>query len=216
VDYTRINYSGFAWASYAWHCVNYAAAHDNLTLYDKLSASAPCLNEADYMRLVNLAAAIVLTSQGIPFLMLGIDMMRSKKCEHNSYNLPDEINQIDWSQKCRYQQVFNYHKGLIALRKAHPAFRMVEAEEIRKNLEFYQTPDWVITFSINNHANEDPWSRIFVAYNAGINQETISLPQAGTWHVAVDENRAGNVSITSFTDSSAVIPSRSALVLYLE
>ena len=174
IDYTKVNYSGFAWAGYAWHCINYAAAHDNLALYDKLKVSRPDLQELDYIKMANLAGAIVLTAQGIPFFMLGTEMMRSKKGENNSYNLPDEINQIDWSLKSRYQQVFNYHKGLIALRKAHPAFRMVLPDEIRKNLVFYPTPDWVIAFSLNDHANGDPWKTIFVVFNAGIGPESVA------------------------------------------
>jgi pullulanase len=214
VDYKKVNYTGFAWASYPWHCVNYAASHDNLTLYDKLKISRPDLEEADYMRLVNLAAAIVLTSQGIPFLMLGTDMMRSKKGEHNSYNLPDDINQIDWSLKFRYQQVFNYHKGLILLRKEHPAFRMVLPDEIRKNLIFYSTPDWVITFSLGNHANNDDWNTIFVAFNAGMNIETVALPYEAQWNVVADENKAGLDILRTITGNSVELPARSAMVLY--
>ncbi len=215
VDYTKVNYSGFAWASYAWHCVNYTASHDNLTLYDKLMASRPDLGETDYIRLVNLAAAIVLTSQGTPFFMLGTDMMRSKKGEHNSYNAPDEINRIDWSDKMKYQKVFSYHKGLIALRKSHPAFRMVLAEEIRRNLIFYPGKDWVITFSLNNHANKDPWETIFVAYNAGIAPETVALPQNGCWQAVVDHQHAGLTTLSIYQGDSVTVPERSAMVLYL-
>jgi len=215
IDYSKVNYSGYAWAAYPWHCVNYTASHDNLTLYDKLVASRPDLNEADYIRLVNLAAAIVLTSQGIPFFLLGTDMMRSKKGEHNSYNLPDEINQIDWSLKYRYQQVFNYHKGLINLRKAHPAFRMVQAEEIRRNLVFYPCPEHAVAFSLNNYANNDPWKTIFVAYNAGTQPQEFSLPQNGYWNVVVDENTAGLKPLYGFDGGSVVVPAISAMVLYL-
>ncbi len=216
IDYSKVNYSSFAWASYAWHCVNYAASHDNLTLYDKLVASRPDLSEEDHIRLVKLAAAIVLTSQGIPFFLLGTDMMRSKKGNHNSYNAPDEINQIDWSLKSKYYNVFNYHKGLIALRKAHPAFCMYQSEEIRRNIIFHPCPDWVIAFSINNYANNDQWRAIFVVYNAGIGPETLSLPEEGLWHVVVDENTAGNKPVASFTGKEVTVAARSAKVLYMD
>ncbi len=215
IDYTKVNYSGYAWAAYPWHCVNYAASHDNLTLYDKLLASRPDLKEADYIRLVNLSSAIVITSQGIPFFMLGTDTMRTKKGEHNSYNLPDEINQIDWSLKHRYQQVFNYHKGLITLRKSHPAFRMIQAEEIRRNLVFYPCPDNAIAFSLNNYAHHDSWKTIFVAYNAGINPQGLTLPQNGIWNIVVDENTAGIKPISAFTGNTIDVPAMSAMVLYL-
>ena len=215
IDYSKVNYSGYAWAAYPWHCVNYAASHDNLTLYDKLMASRPDLKESDYIRLVNLAAAIVLTSQGIPFFMLGTDMMRTKNGEHNSYNLPDEINQIDWSLKHRYQQVFNYHKGLINLRKGHPAFRMIQAEEIRKNLTFYSCPEYTVAFSLNNYAFQDSWKTIFVAYNAGFHQQSFSLPQTGHWNVVVDENTAGLNTLYDFKGDTVDVPAMSAMVIYL-
>lgn len=216
IDYTKVNYTGHPWASYPWHCVNYVASHDNLTLYDKLMASRPDLSYSEHCRLVNLANAIVLTSQGIPFLMLGIDMMRSKKGEHNSYNLPDDINQIDWSAKFKNQQVFNYHKGLISLRKAHPAFRMISSEEVRRNITFYPTPDWLISFSINNFANNDSWKTIFVAYNAGIYNETIDLPKYGEWVVVAEDQQAGTEPIRSFTGNKVEVRYRSATVLYLD
>ena len=214
IDYTRINYNGFAWASYAWHCVNYAAAHDNLTLYDKLLQSRPDLGEQEYKKLTNLASAIVLTSQGIPFLMLGIDMMRSKKGEHNSYNAPDAVNQIDWSNKTKYRDVFLYHQGLIRLRKAHPAFRMVSAEEIRRNLNFITTNENMIAFTLNHNANDDPWRTILVVLNAGTNPETLELPTRGEWHVVADEHRAGNEILFSINDPVVTVASRSALILY--
>lgn len=215
IDYAKVNYSSYPWASYPWHCVNYTASHDNLTLYDKLLASRPDLKETDFIRLTNFAAAIVLTSQGIPFFTLGTDMMRTKKGEHNSYNLPDEINQIDWSLKCRYQQVFNYHKGLITLRKAHPAFRMIQSEEIRKNLVFYPCPDHVIAFSLNNYAYHDSWKTIFVVYNAGVYSHSVALPENGHWNIVVDENRAGIETISAFTGDTVDVPGMSAMVLYV-
>lgn len=214
IDYSRVNYSGFAWAGSAWHCVNYAASHDNLTLYDKLLASRPDLSEWEHVRLVNLAAAIVLTSQGIPFLMLGTDMMRSKKGDHNSYKSPDSINQIDWTLKSRYYHVFNYHKGLIALRKAHPAFQMANADDIRRNLTFCHCPEWMIAFYIDNHANNDPWETVFVVYNAGVHPESINLPKEGPWHVVVNENKAGLDNLETITGHNVTVPARSAMVLY--
>ena len=216
IDYTKVNYSGHPWASYSWHCVNYVASHDNLTLYDKLIASRPDLSKDEHARLVNFASSVILTSQGIPFLMLGIDMMRSKKGEHNSYNLPDEINQIDWSLKYENQQVFNYHKGLIELRKAHPAFRMVSSEEIRRNIRFYPSSDWVVSFSINNYANNDTWKTIFVAYNAGNHNEIVYLPKNSNWTVVVDDLHAGTEPVRQFKDNKVELKYRSTTVLYLD
>lgn len=214
IDYTRVNYSGYAWAGYAWHCVNYVSAHDNLTLYDKFLASRPDLGDEDYRRLVNLSNAIVLTSQGIPFLMAGVEFMRSKKGNHNSYNAPDEINWLDWSMKARYRDVFDYHRGLIALRKAHPAFRMVLAEEIRRCLKFLPSAECMIAFVLMNHANQDPWKTIVVAYNAGTGQETLNLPASGDWYVAVNGEKAGMADLAVVSGPQAIVEPRSALVLY--
>lgn len=214
IDYTKIIYSGSAWANSPCQCINYAASHDNLTLYDKLLASRPDLSQAEHMRLINLAAAIVMTCQGIPFLMLGTDMMRTKKGNYNSYNAPDEINQIDWNLKSQYYHVFNYHKGLIMLRKKHPAFRMATAELIRQNLTFYNTSQWLIAFSLNNHANNDAWKTIFVVYNAGTSPESISLPFDGAWHIVVDDNNAGTDILGTINGNNITVPARSAMVLY--
>lgn len=214
IDYSRIIYNSFAWAGHAWHCVNYAASHDNLTLYDKLMASRPDLNDEEYMKLVNLAGAIVLTAQGIPFLMLGIDMMRSKQGDHNSYNAPDEINRIDWNNKSRYHKVFAYYKGLIALRKSHPAFRMTLADDIRRHLSFLPSKESSIVFALNQHANGDPWQTILVAINAGTDPETVALPGQGPWHIIADESRAGTEILYSTNDPAIAVPSRSAMILY--
>ena len=123
---------------------------------------------------------------------------------------------MDWSLKMKYHQVFSYHKGLITLRKAHPAFRMVLAEEIRRNITFYLNNDWVISFSLNNHANNDSWETIFVAYNAGVSPETVALPQKGCWHVVVDDNHAGLATLSTFTGIYVTVPERSTMVLYLD
>lgn len=214
IDYSRIIYNSFAWAGHAWHCVNYAASHDNLTLYDKLRASRPDLDDNEYMKLVNLVGAIVLTAQGIPFLMLGIDMMRSKNGEHNSYNLPDAINQIDWSNKSKYRPVFAYYQGLIRLRRSHPAFRMVLSDDIRRHLHFLPSRESSIVFILNHHANGDPWETILVAINAGTEPETIVLPLPGPWHVVADANRAGTDILYTVRDPSVTVPPRAAMILF--
>lgn len=90
-----------------------------------------------------LAAAIVLTSQGIPFFQAGEEFLRSKKNDdgsfnHDSYNAPDRVNSLDWRRAYDYRDIVDYYKGLIKLRKKYRAFRMNSAEEIRKNLTFLE------------------------------------------------------------------------------
>lgn len=214
VNYPLVNYSGFAWAGYAWHCVNYVASHDNLTLYDKLIASRSDLEEKDIMKLCMLAGAIVLASQGIPFFMLGTDFMRTKQGEHNSYRSPDAINQIDWKLKSKFNPLFEYYKGLIALRKAHPAFRMVLSEEIRRNLRFLNTSECAIAYMLENYANEDTWKNILVVFNAGTQPETVDLAVEGTWQVVVEGQQAGNAILSTFSGTSVSVPPRSALIAF--
>jgi pullulanase len=214
VDLAKAIGSGPAWAGYPWHCVNYAASHDNLTLYDKLAAShaADTVNEA--IRRTNMAGSIVLTAQGIPFMLSGTEFMRSKNGLHNSYNAPDEANQVDWNRKSLYRACFAYHQGLIRLRKAHPAFRLVSSEEVRRNLFFLHTPTHIIAYLLRNGAGGDAWPVILVAFNAGSLPETVMLPFAADWHIVVDDMTAGCEDLRTAAGSSLTVPGISTLVAW--
>ena len=113
-----------------------------------------------------LANAVVMTSQGVPFLHAGSEMLRTKNEEHNSYNLPDSVNQIDWNWKVKNKGVVEYYKNLIALRKEHPAFRMTSGDEVREHLVFKREEEGLISYEISDHANGDSWKNILVIYNA--------------------------------------------------
>ncbi len=158
---------GPAWAGYPWHCVNYAASHDNLTLYDKLLASHCAGTDREAMRRTNLAGALVLLAQGIPFMLSGTEFLRSKKGMHNSYNMPDVFNEIDWNRKRIYRHSFDYHAGLIRLRKSHPAFRLTLPEDVRLHMRFLPTPEPVIAFQLRHHAGGDSWGRSWLRSTAG-------------------------------------------------
>jgi pullulanase len=151
----------------------------------------------------------VLTSQGVPFIHAGMEMLRTKNGEENSYNLPDEINQIVWTRKEQYEDVFSYYKGLIALRKNHPAFRMPETEMIQSNLEFLDIPgDNFIAYQIKDNANGDSWKQILVLLNGSDLNKTIALP-IGSWKLIgngeiIEENgigqpRTGGITIPAMT-----------------
>ena len=125
-----------------------------MCLVDRLKASIPNATEAELLRLDKLAQTIVFTSQGVPFMFNGEEVFRNKKGVHNSFDSPDSINAIDWSLKSKYKDLFDYYKGLIALRKAHPAFRIGRADVIREKLKFLPTTrDNVIAYVLNNHAS---------------------------------------------------------------
>ncbi|RNI25873.1 type I pullulanase [Rufibacter latericius] len=184
VDIKKVNYSKAFWAREPWQAVSYVSCHDNLTLFDKLKASNPEATSKQLQRMHLLSNAIVLTSQGTAFLHAGVEMLRTKNGEHNSYNLPDAINQINWNWKSAYPEVFTYYKNLIALRKAHPAFRMPTAQLVTKHLEFKTTYPGLVGYQLKDHANGDSWKNILVYYNSRETAADIRLN--GEWTIAAE------------------------------
>ncbi len=166
IDYKAVNYSDAPWTNEPWQAISYVSCHDNHTIYDKLKVSRPDATESHIIAMDKLANAVVMTSQGVAFMHAGAELLRTKNGEHNSYNLPDGINQIDWTRKTKHKDVLDYYKNLIALRKAHPAFYMPTGEEIRTNLEFKTVEDGLVSFQLKNGANGDSWKTIEVIYNA--------------------------------------------------
>jgi len=208
--------------------INYVTCHDNLNLWDKISASwgnrdvrnnpynlisqdKPLL-ENDAVRSVLLANGIVLTAQGVPFFQAGDEMLRTKYGNHNSYQSPDTINRIRWENAAKYKDVVDYYAGLIRLRKAHPAFRMDSRADMDK-VNILSRQDRLVAFSIGGNANGDSWSTIFVAYNGGNQAKTIDLPSGGRWHQVVDDKKAG-VATLSEHSGTVTVPPLSMAVLH--
>ena len=198
------------WAKQPHHCVSYDSCHDNHALWDKLQITTPGLKDADRLAMNRLAAAIVLTSQGIAFLHAGEEMARAKKGHENSYNLPDSVNAMDWRRKTKYAGLVAYYRGLIALRKAHPAFRLKTAADIRRGLAFLNMP----APNMVGYIVQDPaGGKLFaVVFNASANKQTVQLPAAG-WQVLVDGERAGVKPLRRISGAACEIAPRSALVL---
>lgn len=176
IVYGYVESSHGPWAEEPSQCINYVACHDNYTLFDKLKLSSPDATEADLRRMVKLAGAILLTSQGIPFLLSGMEFCRSKGGNGNSYKAPDAVNQIEWLDKTRYTDVFEYYRKLIELRKNHPSFRMPHASMIRENLNFCsEYKIGVVSYCLDGKAAGDSWGQVFVAFNG--NRETVNIPK---------------------------------------
>jgi pullulanase len=211
VYHPQVNYracfSHKPWAPKPSQSVNYISCHDNLILADKLMKSAPDLSEEKMKRTYKLANAIILTCQGIPFIQAGVEFMRSKKFEHNSYNLPDEINGIDWDFKTSHQDVFQYIRKLIELRKAHPAFRMTSAEMIASHLEFFELKHTQnkVAFLLKDNANKDDWKDILVIYNATDENYCFILPQ-GNWNIAVKGSWVVPEGLSTISEQTDVPP----------
>lgn len=192
--------------------INYAACHDNTNLWDKISISNADASYNDKLKMDALTNAIILTSQGVPFFAEGDEFGRSKDGDSNSYNNNDpNVNLIDWSLKSKNQTLYAYYKGLIALRKAHPAFRMTNDTEISKNMVFDVVNQSVVQYTIRNHANGDSWNTIFVAYNGGDMDQAVTV--SGRWNIVVSGEKAGLTSLGT-ARGQVMIPAYSTLVMY--
>ncbi|MGE5447570.1 MAG: type I pullulanase, partial [Bacteroidales bacterium] len=188
IVYGYVEHSKHPWATEPWQCINYASCHDNYTLYDKLVLSCPEASDEALQRMMMMAGALVLTSQGIPFLHSGAEMARTKLGDHNSYKSPDPINQIDWNRKSVHYEVFQYYQDLIALRKNHPAFRMRSSEQIREHLQFSDNYlPGVASYVLTNHANNDPWKTIQVIFNGNNKSIVFPLMENIRWRMVAHE-----------------------------
>lgn len=176
VDMTKVNYSKAPWTNSPSQMVSYVSCHDDMCLTDRLRTSMPGINTDELIRLDLLAQTAVFTSQGVPFMLCGEEMLRDKKGVANSFRSPDNINHLDWNNLKKYPEVFDYYSGLIALRKAHPAFRLGNAEAVRQHLEFLSAPSGVVAFRLKNHAGGDAWNNIVVILNANRTPQTINIP----------------------------------------
>nr|WP_099771888.1 type I pullulanase [Mesotoga sp. H07.pep.5.3] len=168
--------------------INYVSAHDNQTLWDKNSAAMPDASRELLTSAQKLSNAIVILSQGIPFLHGGVDFARTKFGNDNSYNAGVDLNKMDYSRKAEFIDLFTYYKGLIELRKNHPSFRMSTAEEIRKNLKFLDAPRNIVAYVIDGKSAGDSWEEILVIFNGNLEPAEITLPDE-SWNLVVDRDR---------------------------
>ncbi|WP_025716294.1 type I pullulanase [Paenibacillus sp. 1-18] len=173
------------------------------------------LLEDETVRKSLLANGIVLTSQGIPFIHAGDELLRSKYGDHNSYRSADAVNAIRWANKARFRPVFDYYQGLIALRRSHPAFRMDHRELVEQHMEVLHSSGRVVAFALRHHANGDAWNHIVVIYNGSDTEQTVLLPaESDRWHVVVDAHGAGNEIRYEVAGHRVTVSRWSMMVLY--
>jgi len=209
------------WCKTPVQTINYASCHDNMSLYDRLTQSTPDATVEDRIRMNNLAAAIVMTSQGVPFFQAGEEMLRSKPLpeggfDHNSYCSPDSVNSLKWNDlndaACR--DVYEYYKGLIAFRKAHPALRMTSAEEVGSMITNLAALDFNVTgFQIAKGAAGEDKSFV-VIFNPRSEATDVTLPE-GKWNIYIDADNAGTKVLGTAEGTVSVAPI-SAMVLVQE
>ena len=166
-----------------------------------------------------LSSAIVFTSQGVPFMLSGEEMLRTKPSQttagafdENSYASPDATNSIKWYNKGNVIDVYEYYKGLIAFRKAHGALRMTTAEDIQNNLTFMDGLDAnVVAYTIANKPNGETAEEICVIYNGNKDAVNVTLPD-GEWDIYVNGEKAG-CEVLGTVSGTAQVEGISAMVL---
>ena len=213
VDMKKVNYSKTPWATEPTQMMSYVSCHDDMCLTDRLRASIPGLTDDELIRLDLLAQTAVFTSQGVPFMLSGEELLRTKKCVHNSFESPDSINQLDWKNKERYPQVFKYYHDLIALRKHHPAFRLGDAGLVRKHLEFLDAPKGVVVFRLKDYAGRDDWRNIIVILNANRETATVDIPK-GMYTVVCKDGQIDEQSTSNIFGRRTTVGPQSALILH--
>ena len=207
------SYAQFPYADKPTQVIGYVSCHDNNTLYDKLKIANPNASEKELVQMDKLANTIILTSQSIPFLHMGVEMKRSKMGVENSYKSPDSINKIDWNWKHENKELVQYYENLIALRKNHPAFKMPTEKMIQEHLEFLTLDSpLLVGYTLKNNANGDSWRNIRVYFNG--DEKDIKQTIEGVWKMVCNGEIINLNEILDIKNQSITIPGRSAIILY--
>ena len=213
VDMKKVNYSKEPWAIEPTQMMSYVSCHDDMCLVDRLKASIPRIKEDEIIRLDLLAQTAVFTSQGVPFMLSGEELLRNKKGVHNSFESPDSINQLDWQNKLRYPQVFEYYKNLIQLRKHFPHFRLGSAAEVRDKMCFLNAPSGVVAFSITDTMGNVTNKVVIVVLNPTRKQQTVSIPE-GHYTIVCASGVIDLNGIDTFTGRQVSVAPQTALIIH--
>ena len=229
VDMNKVNYDKKPWTNNPTEQISYVSCHDDMCLVDRLKASIPSLTDknipeemrkAELIRIDQLAQTAVFTSQGVPFILSGEEMLRDKKGVHNSYNSPDSINHLDWSNLQSYPQVFIYYKNLIQLRKNHAAFRLSTGDKVRQHLEFLPSEDTkgvkqdcLVGFQLKDLQGIDSWKKIIVIYNFNKEAKEMAIPE-GEYTVACCGGMINEEGLGHISGKEVLVDGQSALILY--
>lgn len=214
INNDSVNYSKAPWAGHPTQMISYVSCHDDMCLVDRLKASVPGITPEELVRLDKLAQTAVFTSQGVPFIYAGEEVMRDKKGVHNSYQSPDSINAIDWDRKTLNADAFAYYKGLIQLRRNHPAFRLGDAELVRKHLEFLPVEGTnLVAYRLKDHAGGDTWKDIIVVLNARREVASLSVPE-GKYTVVCQNGLVNEKGLATIYGPSLKVAPQSAMIIY--
>lgn len=202
------------WADSPAQAINYMSCHDNYVVWDKLKLSKPGATEQELIDMMKLGYLLLFTAQGVPFIHGGEEFARTKQGHHNSYDAPDEINQVDWSLKKKHHDLFTYVRDLIALRKAHPIFRLRAKQQIAAWLKFHDTTDPnTLMWTLDGSAlDNEPWKQVCVLVNAADHMSADFALPSGAWHVAFDYN--GAVTAERVVEGTVRLRYKSGMILY--
>lgn len=195
------------WANVPSQCVTYASCHDNLCLYDKLVGSVYGADGKyrkryeDLVAMNKLSAAIVITSQGIPFSLGGEEFCRSKDGDENSYASSRKENMLDWENVDLYSDVIEYYRGLYKIRDAFAAFSDSTAATANSLTYLSDVPKGVMGYTINN-TERGKWSQMCVIFNGSDSAQNVTVK--GDWVVLADNKTAGLRNIKNVTNSVKV------------
>ena len=203
------------WGKKTWLSVNYTEIHDNITLADKIFLTEPDKNPEYYEQMQKMAISLVLLSQGYPILHAGMEFMRTKEIPQdildtgttfydvattkdgtrsflrNSYNVCDRINGLDWALSQQHQEVVNYVKNLISMRKEHPLLRLENQLEVSKRLQFIENaevglPEPVLAWTIDGENAKDDWKKVLIIANPIEQNITYQLDGQEPWKCITD------------------------------
>lgn len=210
------------WSEQPSQTVSYVSCHDNMTLYDKLVASV-LGQDADYrarneqlVAMNKLAAASYLTAQGIPFMLAGEEMARSKDGDHNSYKSSVELNQIDWSNLTSYSDLVKYYKGLIDIRKAYSPLRCADNSAIDGMLFYDDCDKYVLGYMYQNPDADGEWDKLICILNGNASDQEVKLEGEDlpeSWVVIANGETAGVESIDEISSGTLTVKAGQALIL---
>lgn len=190
--------------------IQYVEAHDNLTLWDKLTFTNPEDSQEDLLKRHKIATAIPLLSQGVPFIHAGQEFARTKDGNHNSYNASAELNELDWARVEEFSDNVEYVRQLIAIRNAEDLFWMDSFEEINSKFQELVAADKLIAYRLHDDVNN-----YYIGHNSSDEEQTIEGLENGTYLVLVRDQEAdlNGLDQVEITDGTITIEGLSTLVL---
>ena len=202
------------WANAPSQCVTYASCHDNLCLYDKLVDSVYGNDEyrkrhEDLIAMNKLSAAIVITSQGIPFMLAGEEFARSKDGDENSYASSREENMLDWSSLDNYSDLVEYYRGLYKIRSSFAALSDSTAMTAN-NITSIENPPSGVTGYIINNTESGKWNKMCMIFNGGDKEQNVSVD--GEWIILANDETAGLRNLGA-ASGNVNVPAHSAVIM---